>query len=303
MQALPQLGGSTFITDGGLETTLIFHAGLDLPDFAAFVLLDSESGRRSLREYYAPYVEIARRRRAGVILDTPTWRASADWGERLGYTAEALADVNRRSVELLEELRDGATLLISGCVGPRGDGYRVERLMSADEAERYHGPQVTALAGAAADLVTALTMTYAAEAVGVTRAATAAGLPVVISFTVETDGRLPDGQALGDAIEQVDAETSSAPAYFMINCAHPTHLTGIFERPGAWVERIRGLRANASRMSHAELDEAETLDEGDPAELAQQYGSLAPLLPNLTIVGGCCGTDARHVDAVCAAFV
>jgi homocysteine S-methyltransferase len=301
---LPQLGGSTFITDGGLETTLTFHAGIDLPYFAAFVLLDTDGGRQSLREYYLPYNEIARRRDVGIVLDTPTWRASSDWGARLGYSGEALAGLNRRGVELLEELRaeSGIELVISGCLGPRGDGYRADHLMSADEAESYHTAQISSFAGTAADMITALTLNYADEAVGIVRAAQAADLPVVISFTVETDGRLPDGRPLGEVIEHVDAETNTGAAYFMINCAHPTHFANIFDRPAPWVARIRGLRANASRLSHAELDDSETLDEGDPVDLAEQYRRLASRLHNLTIIGGCCGTDERHIDAICAAW-
>jgi S-methylmethionine-dependent homocysteine/selenocysteine methylase len=296
---LPQLSDATFVTDGGMETTLIFHHGLDLPHFASFVLLDDEDGVRALREYFRPYVEIAREAGVGIVLDTPTWRANPDWGERLGYTPEALADVNRRGVRLLEELREEAAgrpqVVVCGCVGPRGDGYQVGETMTADEAERYHAPQVEVFAESAADLVSALTMTYAEEATGIVRAAGRAGIPAVVSFTVETDGRLPSGQALAEAIEQVDAETDGAPAYFMINCAHPTHFADVLEPGAPPLERIRGLRANASTMSHAELDEAEELDDGDPVDLAQRYAELRDRLPNLNVVGGCCGTDHRHI--------
>ncbi len=287
-----------------METTLVFHAGIDLPHFAAFVLLDDERGVEALRDYYLPYLEIARRYGVGVILDTPTWRANTDWAARLGYRDQALADVNRRAVALLEELRadfgDEPPLVISGCVGPRGDGYRAEALMTASEAERYHATQIVTFGETGADQITALTLTYPNEAVGIVRAAETVAMPVVISFTVETDGRLPSGELLGEAILEVDAETGGAAAYFMINCAHPTHFEHVLDDGGAWVERIRGLRANASAKSHAELDEAEELDEGDPLELAGQYRDLATRLPNLTVVGGCCGTDHRHVDAICA---
>jgi homocysteine S-methyltransferase len=286
------------ITDGGMETTLIFHEGLDLPHFASFVLLEDEAGREALRAYYRRYIEIARSRGVEIILDTPTWRANRDWGERLGYSPEALADVNRRAVALLEELRS-PEVVVSGCVGPRGDGYEVGAAMSASEAENYHAPQVETFARTSADLLSALTLTYADEAIGIVRAARAAEVPVVISFTVETDGRLPSGQALGEAIEQVDAETDVAAAYFMVNCAHPTHFVETLE--GDWVKRLRGVRANASKKSHAELDEAEELDEGDPAELAAAYVDLRSRLPELSVVGGCCGTDHRHIDAICAA--
>jgi S-methylmethionine-dependent homocysteine/selenocysteine methylase len=299
VSSLPQLDGGMFITDGGMETVLIFQQGIELPEFAAFVLLDDPAGAEALRAYYRTYIEIARAREVGIVVDTPTWRANPDWGQRLGYGSDALADVNRRGVALLEELRTPG-VVISGCIGPRGDGYRIDSTMSAGEAERYHAPQVHVLARAGVDLVSALTLTYAGEAIGIVRAASVAEIPVVISFTVETDGRLPSGQALGEAIEQVDAGTGGAAAYFMVNCAHPTHFAGVLE-PAPWIDRLRGLRANASKKSHAELDDAEELDEGDPAELAAAYSELRERLPRLNVVGGCCGTDHRHVDAICAA--
>jgi S-methylmethionine-dependent homocysteine/selenocysteine methylase len=302
---LPQLSGEPFITDGGMETTFIFAEGIALPDFASFILLEDPTGLDVLRAYYRSYLEIAAQHGVGIVLDTPTWRANPDWGERLGYSVAELADVDRRGVALLEELRattDGVpNVIISGCIGPRGDGYRVDNEMTAEEAERYHEPQVATFADTAADLVSALTLTYAGEAVGVARAARNAGIPSVISFTVETDGRLPSGQSLGEAIEEVDDQTQGAVAYFMINCAHPTHFAHVLEGDGDWRGRIRGLRANASEKSHAELDEAEELDSGDPAELARQYRELQTRLPSLTVVGGCCGTDHRHVAEICTA--
>ena len=302
-ERLPQLSGDPFITDGGMETVLIFDYGLELPDFASFVLLDEPAGVQALRTYYARFLDIARERGAGIVLDTPTWRANADWGERLGYSPEALADVNRRGVALLEELRrdaKGMQFVISGCIGPRGDGYQVGDAMTSEEAESYHQPQVETFAGTTADLVSALTLTYVDEAVGIVRAAEKAGIPSVVSFTLETDGRLPSGQALKDAVAEVDAETGAAAAYFMVNCAHPTHFEHVLAEGG--LERVRGLRANASSKSHAELDEAEELDQGDPHELAEQYRSLRRAWPNLTVVGGCCGTDHRHVEEICAVW-
>jgi S-methylmethionine-dependent homocysteine/selenocysteine methylase len=297
---LQELAGRTFITDGGMETSLIFNDGLDLPHFAAFVLLDDPSGVDALRAYYRAYIDLAAERGVGIVLDAPTWRANADWGERLGYSVEALADINRRGVALLEDLRpDRLAMLISGCIGPRGDGYRVDDAMSAEEAERYHAAQVETFAQTSADLVSALTMTYADEAVGVALAAAAAEIPCVISFTVETDGRLPSGQPLGDAIGDVEAATNGSVEYFMINCAHPTHFMHVLEG-GAWRDRIRGVRANASEKSHAELDEADELDAGDPVALAGHYRELQQRLPNLNVVGGCCGTDHRHIAEIAA---
>jgi homocysteine S-methyltransferase len=306
---LPRLAGDRlFITDGGMETTLIFHRGIDLPDFAAFDLLKDEAGVAALRAYYEPYVAVAREHGVGAVLDTPTWRASADWGARLGYSPARLEAANRRAVELAEEVRSApanrdVAIVVNGAIGPRGDGYDPQTLMSADEAENYHRAQVQTFAGTSADMVTALTMTHAEEAIGIARAAASAGVPAAISFTVETDGRLPSGQPLGDAVEQVDADTGDAPAYYMINCAHPSHFAPALEDGGAWIERVGGVRANASRKSHAELDEAETLDEGDPVELGADYRALRPRLPAVRVVGGCCGTDHRHVAEVCRAWM
>ena len=306
--ALPQLSRTPFLTDGGIETTLIFHDGLDLPHFAAYDLLTRDGGEDALRRYFEPYVAVARERGVGIVLETPTWRANPDWAERLGHGRAELAELNRRAVALLESIRDEhatdeTPIVISGCVGPRGDGYVVGAAMSADAAEAYHAMQIGAFAETAADLATAITMTYVDEAVGVARAARSFGLPVVISFTVETDGRLPSGQSLREAIEEVDARTDGAAAYFMVNCAHPSHFYDVLEPGSGWTDRICGVRANASRLSHAELDEAEELDEGDPEELANEYVALRERLPRLTVLGGCCGTDHRHVDAMGRAWL
>ncbi len=304
--SLPQLGDRVLLTDTGLETDLIFHHGVDLPEFAAFPLLDDEHGRGLLRHYYTAHAELAVRSGAGFVLETPTWRANADWGRRVGYDASALAAVNRSAVDLVvgvrDELADGShPMPVSGCLGPRGDAYRPEALMSADEAAGYHRPQVAALAETAADLVTAMTLTYAAEAVGVAQAAEAVGLPVALSFTVETDGRLPDGTALAAAVTEVDEATGGYPAYFMVNCAHPQHFAGVLDPNAAWAQRIRAVRANASTSSHAELDEATELDDGDPVAFGHETAALRERLPWLTVLGGCCGTDLRHLEQVAAA--
>lgn len=210
-------------------------------------------------------------------------------------------------MELVEEVREshetGETpIVISGAIGPQDDGYNPSEIMSAEQAREYHSTQVETFAGTAADIVSAITMTYVDEAIGITKAAQDADIPVVISFTVETDGRLPSGEALGDAITLVDEATAGGPVYFMINCAHPTHFDQVVAEPGDWRERIHGLRANASKMSHEELDEAEELDSGDPADLGARYDALRTDLPNLNVVGGCCGTDHRHVRAIAEAW-
>jgi S-methylmethionine-dependent homocysteine/selenocysteine methylase len=301
--ALPQLNGDIFLTDGGIETTLIFHEGLDLPLFAAFALLKDAEGLAKLTDYYGRYIDIAKRHNKGFILESATWRASPDWAEQLGYSRSELARFNTDAIELLVNLRSEhetplMPMVISGCIGPRGDGYNPAELLSESDAQDYHSVQIGTFAGTQADLVTAVTMTHSAEAIGIARAAQAFGLPSVISFTVETDGRLPTGQPLHEAIAEVDAATGNGPAYFMINCAHPEHFDHVIARDEAWLDRIGGIRANASRMSHAELDEAEELDDGNPQELGTQYAALGNKLRRLRVVGGCCGTDHRHIEAI-----
>lgn len=304
MTQLPQLAGRTFLSDAGLETDLIFQHGIDLPDFASFPLLESEQHRTLMRGYYESVIDIARRDHTGVVLETPTWRASASWGTRLGYTSGRLDKINRAAVEFFTTIRaanSDIAVVISGNLGPRGDGYTIANAMTASEAADYHAAQIDSFATAGADLVTAVTLNYSAEAIGVVEAANWANIPVVISFTVETNGVLPSGQSLADAIDEVDRATGGTVAYFMVNCAHPTHFIKVLTQPGPW-ERIRGLRANASRMSHEELDNSTELDRGDEVELAQSYVEIAQLLPDLAVVGGCCGTDIHHLDHISAAL-
>ncbi len=300
---LPQLGDRLFISDGGLETTLLFKEGWDLPHFAAFDLLKDQKGTEALVNYYLPYLAIARDHGVGFILETPTWRANNDWGEILGYNADQLAAANRRSIKLLQHIRDNhqndvGPMVVSGCVGPRGDGYAVETQMTVADAKDYHMPQLVAFAEAGADMASAITMTNGAEAAGIVLAAQAANLPVAISFTVETDGKLPSGETLGEVIGAVDQQTGSYPAYYMVNCAHPTHFEHLLDQAEPWVGRVRGVRANASQCSHAELDEATELDDGNPQELGMQYAALCGKLPNVRVLGGCCGTDHRHIREI-----
>ncbi len=306
---LPQLSDDFFMTDGGIETTLIFLDGQDLPYFAAFHLFQSIDGENALRNYFRTYGALANKFNVGLVLETATWRANPDWGQKLGYSAEALAEANRKSVRLLEEVRskyenDQTPIIISGCIGPRGDGYIPDSAMSAQDAEAYHRTQIETFAATSADLVTAITMNYAEEAIGIVQAAKHANVPAVISFTVETDGKLPTGQTLGDAIEQVDNATEKYAAYFMLNCAHPSHFDTVVSGDEPWTARIRGLRANASKMSHAELNEAPELDAGAPSVLGQEYAALRKeQLKHLNVMGGCCGTDDRHIERIAAACV
>ncbi|WP_281977049.1 homocysteine S-methyltransferase family protein [Pseudorhizobium flavum] len=302
---LPQLEGGTFLTDGGLETTLLFQRGIDLPLFASFPLVDDEQGRQELTEYYEAYLAIASEKGLGFILDTPTWRANPDWAAQLGYDLEDLAAINRRSVAYVASLRElwerpGRPIVLNGVLGPRGDGYKAGA-MTVDEAQSYHAFQIGAFAGSEIDMVSAITMNNVEEAIGIARAASGAALPCVISFTVETDGRLASGMALREAVEETDRQTGGTPVYYMVNCAHPTHFEDALNRGERWIERIGGVRANASTKSHAELDDATEIDIGDPADLARRYSDLRRSYPTMRVLGGCCGTDHRHVNAICEA--
>ncbi len=294
---VPLRDGVRYLTDSGLETTLVFHDAEDLPAFAAFPLLDSAAGRRRLDRYYREHADVAREHGMGFVFEAPTWRANPDWGREVGYDLGELRRVNAEAIAfcraIADDYRDIPTL-VSGQIGPRGDGYVPTTAMSVEEAEAYHALQIAAFG--APDMVTALTMNYTAEAIGVVRAAQGLDVPVVISFTVETDGRLATGETLGEAIADTDEATRAYAAYFMINCAHPEHF--LFALDGVTAKRVRGVRANASRLSHADLDAMDVLDEGDPAALGANYADLDVALPRLAVVGGCCGTDIRHIREI-----
>ena len=300
---LPHETSQLFLTDAGFETWLLFKKGFDMPCFAAYPLSQLADGRAVIEEYFRPIFDLARKNNTGLVLDTNTWRANPDWGRELGHDLEHLDAVNAEAVTSAMNMRrdfgQGLNVLINGVIGPRGDGYDPKTIMSVEEAQKYHGFQIATFVNSGVDMVSALTITNIPEAIGVANAAAEAGVPCVISFTLETDGCLPTGETLGDAITQVDAQATAKPAYFMINCAHPDHFANMLPKDADWTRRVVGVRANASRMSHAELDCCETLDDGDPVELGEQYQNLRQMLPNLKVFGGCCGTDHRHLSQIC----
>jgi S-methylmethionine-dependent homocysteine/selenocysteine methylase len=302
---LPNDTGDLFLTDGGLETTLVFLEGYDLPCFAAFDLLKNEEGYNTIKDYYRRYLTIAKDFKTGFILESPTWRANPDWMKKMGYPESAIADVNEKAVQLLAELKEEFrsainNIIISGCVGPRSDGYFPDNKMTVEEASRYHTTQIAIFRRTPVDMISAITMNYVEEAIGIARAAERVHLPVVISFTVETNGLLPTGMRLQEAIGLVDASVSQHPLYFMINCAHPNHFSNEMQagKNESWTKRIRGIRANASCKSHAELDEATELDRGNPQAFGSEYKTLKKTFPHLNVFGGCCGTDEEHVLSI-----
>ena len=306
-QQLPQLADKVFITDGGLETDLVFHHQLDLPYFAAYDLLRHQQGYDTLFDYYKSYAELAKSYQLGLILETVTWRANTDWGGKIGDSPqdlENLENFNLQSVKLLEHVREEygiaeTPIVISGCIGPRGDGYVPSQKMTSSEAQDYHSVQIATFAQSNADMIAAITLNYVEEAIGITLAAQEHDLPVCISFTVETDGKLPTGDTLVEAIHAVDRATDRGPAYYMINCAHPTHFSHLFRAQDRLLNRVKGLRGNASCLSHDELNESEALDEGNPTQFGAELSDLKAMSPHLTVLGGCCGTDHRHIEEIC----
>jgi S-methylmethionine-dependent homocysteine/selenocysteine methylase len=304
---LPQLSGDYYLTDAGIETDLMFNHGIEIREFAAHTLLQDDVGRAAVADYLRGYLNLAGSRNAGLILDSQTWKAHMHWAADLAATESELKSANEDSIHLISTLRDefasnACPIVLNAVIGPRGDAYAPEVDLAVDEAVAYHSQQLGWLANTDVDMVTALTFTQASEAAGAVIAATRLGLPIVVSFTVETDGNLPGGQALGDAIEQVEGLTNSAAAYFMINCAHPDHFMHVLG-DGQWMQRVRGIRCNASCKSHAELDESDTLDDGDPADLARQYQEIKTRMPWINVYGACCGADLRHVAAIADAVL
>ena len=304
--SLPQLSGDIFLADGGVETDLIFNHGIEIREFAAHTLLPDPKGRAAMTRYFEGFLNLARQQGTGFILDTVTWKAHRHWAEKLGATDDELKTANEECARFIAELRvrfsgNAKPIVLNAVIGPRGDAYKPEAVISMDSAEQYYAQQLGWLAAPEIDMVSALTFNQGGEAAGLAKAAKKVGLPAVISFTVETTGALPNGQSLADAIAEVDAATGQYPAYYMVNCAHPDHFGGaLLDAP--WARRIRGIRANASRRSHAELDAAPELDAGNPHELAQQYRALADRMPWLNVFGACCGSDLRHVTEIARAI-
>ncbi len=300
--ALPQLGGDMYLTDAGLETDLIFNKGIEIREFAAHTLLPDTTGCEAMAQYYRGFLNLAKEVNTGFILDSPTWKAHMHWAKDLAATEKEIKQANLDAIAFIAGLREDFAnnqrpIVLNGLVGPRGDAYAPDTQLAVTEARDYHLKQLSWLAETEVDMVSALTFTQADEASGFVQAAKELGLPCIVSFTVETDGNLPTGQSLSSAIEQVDENTDSYAAYFMVNCAHPDHFSNLLG-DAPWARRIKGIRCNASRLSHAELDECEELDAGDPDELAGQYSEMLQKMPWLNVFGSCCGSDLKHVRKI-----
>jgi S-methylmethionine-dependent homocysteine/selenocysteine methylase len=290
---LPQLSQELFLTDGGIEDTLILDRGIDLSHDAACDSDKDADRELALVRYFQDYASLARDYRVGLMLESPTWQANSDWGIKLGYSYRELKDINRRSISLLEKIRKDyetrkTKIVISGCVGTRKNSCHPSDLMTAIEAEEYHFPQVVTFADTEADLVTAAAMTDAEEAIGIVRAAQFMRMPVTVTFVVETDGKLPTGQTLGEAIARVDGETDQAPLYYGIHCQLTSHFTELFGCDMPWFERVRCIRA--AKPDNYSLE-----------ELGDRFRSLVRKHPHLNILGGCRGTDTHHVETICLA--
>lgn len=299
---LPHQTDDIFLTDGGTETWLMYKRGFELPEFSAFHLLNDPRSAAALREYYMTFANVAKKLGTPFIFDSLTYRASKDWGALLGYSTQSLAEMNYKCFELYRECAAEAGLaaentVISGCIGPKGDAYETNQDLTAESAEAYHAEQIQTFKAAGVDIVTALTLNTTDEAIGIAKASAEVGIPSVIAFTIEKDRKLRSGETLKQAIELVDAATSGAPAYYMINCSHPADFgPALASEP--WANRVRGLRANASSLDHGTLCQLGHLEEGNPDELAQQYADIRDAYPKMNVFGGCCGTDYVHVEKI-----
>lgn len=299
---LPQQAGKLMSTAGGFETWMQYVEGFKLRHFCGFELLNDARGLSCLKDYHRKAVEAAVANGFGMINEGLHYRASRDWGELIGFSREALAEINIRGIEFYREIaREYASpetpMLVSGAIGPRGDAYNVGRTPDAAEAEDYHSEQILTFRTAGADLVTAMTFSSVEETIGVARAAKSAELPVVISFFVARSGRLKGGETLEEAISRVDSATGNAPEYYMINCTHPTEFEpGL--TPGGWTARLGGFMPNAVAMETLSLCKLGHLEDGDPDELGAQMATLARRFPHIHVWGGCCGTDGRHIGQI-----
>jgi S-methylmethionine-dependent homocysteine/selenocysteine methylase len=297
-----QCDGELFLTEGGTETEIMYKWGFELPHFAMFSLLENRDAMSAMRGIFRRYLDVVAKHEMSAMLTGLDYRASPDWGALLGYSPEALADANHRSIDFLRDVArdysgDIRRTLVGGCIGPRGDAYQLNRSITSTEAEDYHAVQLTTLKQADVDFACAMTFNNTAEAIGVTRAAARIGVPLVISLTVDATGRLKSGLTVAEAIETIDARTGAMPAFYMLNCSHPVEFASALA-DGEWIRRVRGIRPNASKMEKLALCKLGHLEEGDPVELGRLMGDLARRHCHMDVWGGCCGTAEVHLDEI-----
>jgi len=292
-----------FLTEGGIETEIIYKHGFELPEFAMFTLLENPRAVGVMRDMFRRQLDVAAEFAMSVLLTGLDYRASPDWGARLGYSQHGLAEINIRAIEFLREIASEyheqiPRILIGGIIGPRGDAYQLNKTITSVEAEDYHAVQLATLKAAKVDFACALTFNNTPEAIGVARAATTIGVPLTVSLTVNSNGRLKSGPTVAEAVKSIDAEAGkSAPAFYMLNCSHPVEFEPALTE-GAWLERLRGFRPNASKMEKIALCKLGHLEEGNPVELGRLMGDLARRIPHMDIWGGCCGTGETHLREI-----
>jgi S-methylmethionine-dependent homocysteine/selenocysteine methylase len=298
----PQKEGRFYLSEGGTETEILYKYGFELPQFATFPLLDNPEAVSKMQGMYRNYLDVVAKHGMCALIGGLDYRASPDWAELLGYSPEALSEANHKSINFLREvadeyLSDIPEILIQGLIGPRGDAYERNRSITENEAEDYHSVQLTTLKEADVDLALAITFNNVPESIGVARAAKKIGVPLAISLTLDSTSKLNSGPSLAEAITQIDDETDLAPEFYLINCSHPLEYEPAIES-GDWINRIRGVRPNASKLEKIALCKIGHLEDGDPIELGEQCGDLARRYPHMDIWGGCCGTWDTHLDQI-----
>lgn len=296
----PRREGQFYLTEGGVETELMYKWGIELPHFATFPLFENPEAMAAIRGIFHRYLDIAAKYRLPALVSGLDYRASPDWGAILGYSRKALAEATLQSVDFTRELvqeyaSDIPQGFVIGTLGPRGDAYQLNRTITEDEAEDYHGVQLETLKQADVDIAWAMTFNNTAEAIGAARAAGKIGLPFAVSLSLDSTSKLKSGPSFAEAVETIEAKTNGSPVFYFLNCSHPVEFEPALT-PGDWIERVRGFRPNASKMEKVALCKLGHLEEGDPVELGQLVGDVVRRYPHMDIWGGCCGTGEVHLE-------
>jgi homocysteine S-methyltransferase len=298
----PQSDDLIYLTEGGFETELMYLHGFELPCFAAFHLLDSTKGYQAVRDLYARVCDVAAAESTGLLLGWLNYRASPDWGAKLGLSPEALRAATLRSIAMLADLRKSYAgqvphFAISDAIGPRGDAYGTGGAITEAEAEDYHSVQLETLKHSDVDVIWAATQNNVPEVIGMARAARALGLEIAVAWSLNAESRLSSGPTLAEAITRTDAAVPGVVAWHSLTCSHPLEFTPALT-PGPWTDRLRCIRPNAAAMDKIALCKLGHLEDGDPVELGRQMGDVARRYPAMDIWGGCCGTDHRHLSEI-----